>query len=85
MGDEMKLFQKNQTWELARRPPGRKVMICKWLFKKKEGLSPAEGIKYKAWLVSRGFSQKERVGYNEIFSPVVRHTSIRVLHDIVAH
>lgn len=85
MGDEMKSLENNQTWELARRLPGRKVVTCKWLFKKKEMLSPAEGIKYKTRLVARGFSRKEGVDYNEILSPVVRHTSIRVLLAIVAH
>ena len=85
MGDEIESLQKNQTWELAKRPQGRNIITCKWVFKKKESLSPAEGIKYKARLVARGFHQKEGVDYNEIFSPVVRHTSIRVLLAIVAH
>ena len=85
MGDEMESLHKNQTWELAKRPVGRKIVTCKWLFKKKDGLSPAEGQRYKARVVARGFSQKEGVDYNEIFSPVVRHTSIRVLLAIVAH
>jgi len=85
MRDEMESLQTNQTWELARRPLGRKVVTCKWLFKKKEGSSSAEGIKYKARLVAIGFSQKEGVDYNEIFTPVVRYTSIRVLLAIVAH
>lgn len=46
MGDEIESLQKNHTWELARRPSGKKVVTCKWLFKKNEGLSPAEGNKY---------------------------------------
>lgn len=85
MGDEMESLYKNQTWELAIKPAGRKIVTCKWVFKKKEGISPAEGIKYKARLVARGFTQREGIDYNEIFSPVVRHTSIRVLLAIVAH
>jgi len=58
MGDEMESLQKNQTWELPKKPQGRKIVTCKWVFKKKEGETVAEGIKYKARLVARGFSQK---------------------------
>ncbi|KAG7558728.1 Integrase catalytic core [Arabidopsis thaliana x Arabidopsis arenosa] len=85
MGDEMESHSKNQTWDLVTRPPGRKIVTCKWIFKIKEGISPVEGVKYKARVVARGFSQREGVDYNEIFSPVVRHTSIRTLLAIVAN
>ena len=59
-------------------------MRCKWVFKKREGSSETETIRFKARLVAKGFSQVERVDFVEIFSPVVRHTSIRVLL-FVAH
>ncbi|KAL1204478.1 Retrovirus-related Pol polyprotein from transposon TNT 1-94 [Cardamine amara subsp. amara] len=85
MGDEMESHQKNNTWDLVTQPHGRKIVTCKWIFKKKEGISMAEGVKYKARVVARGFSQREGVDYNEIFSPVVRHTSIRALLAVVAH
>ena len=81
----MESLQKNKTWELVKRPLDRKIITCKWVFKKKEGISPTEGIKYKARVVARGFSQEKGVDYTEIFSPVVKHASIRVLLAMVVH
>ena len=35
-------------------------------------------------LVAKGYAQKKDIDYNEIFSPVVKHTSIWVLLVMVA-
>jgi hypothetical protein len=32
----------------------------------------------------KGFEQREGIDFNEVFSPIVRHTSIRVVLAIVA-
>ncbi|GJT34377.1 retrotransposon protein, putative, ty1-copia subclass [Tanacetum coccineum] len=92
MKEEMDSLRKNKTWELVDHPAGQKLVSCKWLFKIKEGIEGVQKPRYKARLVARGFTQRagidynERAGidYNEVFSPVVRHTSIRVILALTA-
>ena len=62
----------------------RKIVNCKWIFKKNEGIPGVEDLRYKARLVARGFTQKEGIDFNEIFSPVVKYSSIIILLGVVA-
>ena len=52
--------------------------------KKKEAMSPSEPTRYKARLVAKGCSQISGIDFNDVFSPVVKHSSIRTLLSIVA-
>ena len=65
-------------------PSGKRTVGCKWVFKKKQGVLEKEGIMYKARLVAKGYSQKKGIDYDEIFSPVVQHTSIILVLALVA-
>lgn len=64
-------------------PPRRKAVSCKWVFKVKPD-SNGQVANFKARLSAKGCSQKAGVGYGEIFSPVTRHSSLRVMLTIAA-
>ncbi|CAL5439703.1 unnamed protein product [Camellia sinensis] len=83
MQEEMQSLQKNQTYDLVKLPQGRKALQNKWVFKlKKDGSGKL--VKYKARLVVKGFGQKKGIDFDEIFSPVVKMTSIRVVLGLAA-
>jgi hypothetical protein len=84
MGEEMQSLYKNETWELVQLPKGKKAIGCKWVYTKMEGSIEQDGICFKARLVAKGYDHKEGIDYNEVFSPVVKHFSIRVLLALVA-
>lgn len=84
MIEEMYSLRKNQTWTLIPNPGDKRLVSCKWLFKKKEGILSFDASRFKARLVARGFTQNEGVDFNEIFSSIVKHSSIRLLLAITA-
>ncbi|CAI7790775.1 unnamed protein product, partial [Closterium sp. NIES-53] len=69
MESELKSIEENGTWELMELPEGRKAITSKWLFKIK---SNADGKieRYKSRLVAKGYQQKDKVDYKELFAPV---------------
>ncbi|KAG8477010.1 hypothetical protein CXB51_030151 [Gossypium anomalum] len=84
MQEEMESLYKNRTWDLVKLPKGKKTVRCKWVFKKKEGTPGVEEPRYKARLVAKGYSQIPGVDFTYVFSPMVKHSSIRALLGIVA-
>ncbi|KAL9249371.1 Retrovirus-related Pol polyprotein from transposon TNT 1-94-like protein [Drosera capensis] len=81
MQEEMNSLEKNNTWFLTTLPAGKKALQNKWVLRVKK---EHDGKKrYKARLVVKGFQQKRGIDYNEIFSPVVKMTTIRLVLSIV--
>jgi len=65
-------------------PKGKKTIDCKWVFTKKQGSLDGDTIRYKTRLVAKGYTQREGIDYNDVFSPVVKHSSIQILLALVA-
>ncbi|GAA0145952.1 transmembrane signal receptor [Lithospermum erythrorhizon] len=83
MREEMNSLQKNKTFTLVEKVPNQKVLKNMWVFKlKMEDGKPKP--RYKARLVVKGFAQRQGIDYDEIFSPVVKITSVRVVLGLVA-
>jgi hypothetical protein len=82
MHEEMNSLHKNNTYVLVELPKGKKELRNKWVFKlKKDG---EKLVKYEARLVVKGFNQKQGIDFDEIFSPVVKMSSIRVILGLTA-
>lgn len=81
MKEEISSLQKCGTWSLVDLPPNRKPIGCKWVFKKKVDVKGMVS-RYKARLVAQGFSQKYGEDYDQVFAPVVKYSTLRVLLSI---
>jgi hypothetical protein len=81
MKEEMDSLENNQTWDLVQLPTGKKALQNKWVYKLKE--EDGGEKRYKARLVVKGFAQKKGIDFDEIFSPVVKMTSIRTILSLV--
>lgn len=83
MQEEIESHHHNETWELVDLPAGKTAIGGKWVFKVKTA-SNGELKRYKARYVAQGFSQKYGEDYDEVFAPVVMHTTFRTLLSVAA-
>ncbi|RVX04667.1 Retrovirus-related Pol polyprotein from transposon TNT 1-94 [Vitis vinifera] len=81
MKDEMDSLLGNQTWELTELPVGKKALHNKWVYRIKNDHDGSK--RYKVRLVVKVFQQKEGIDYTEIFSPVVKMSTIRLVLGMV--
>jgi len=71
------MFQKKAKWLLQ-----NGFLNINMILKKKKKKMIA---KRKACLVARGLTQKERIDYNETFSPTLKQNSLRLITLLTAH
>lgn len=78
MRDEIISMFDNDVFEIVKKPHGRKIVTCRWVFATKKNID-GNVYRYKARLVARGYSQVHGIDYEEVFAPVVRFDKIRFL------
>ena len=83
MLEEMKAIEDNGTWELVDPPVSYRLIGLKCVYKVKWDECGAI-IKYKARLIARCFVQREGIDFEEVFAPVARMESVRLLLAMVA-
>ena len=80
---ELESTTKLDSWELVDLPPGAKAIGLKWIFKIKRN-SDESINKYKSRFVAKGYVQRYEIDYEEIFAPVARIETIRLLINLAA-
>ena len=83
MLSEMESIEANRTWVLSELPTGHKVIGLKWVFKVKKD-PQGKIIKHKARLVAKGYAQRERVDFEEVYAPVARIETVRLMIALAA-
>ncbi|GAB2295854.1 hypothetical protein Dimus_038384 [Dionaea muscipula] len=83
MDEEIQAINKNKTWQLVDLPKGCKAIGVKWVYKLKKDVE-GNVVKHKAWLVVKGFNQQAGIDFNEVFAPVVRMETVRLLIAMAA-
>ena len=68
---------------IVRTPKGVMPIGYKWVFVRKRN-EKNEIIRYKAWLVAQGFSQRLGIDYEETYAPVMDAITFRFLISLVA-
>jgi hypothetical protein len=81
MEEEIKSIERNNTWQLVSLPHNKKSIAVKWVYKVKHN-SDGSIAKHKARLVTKGFLQKEGIDYTEIFAPVARLETVRLVVSV---
>ena len=83
MNKEIRSIQKNDTRNLVALPSDHQPIGVKWVYKIKKN-AKGEIERYKARLVAKGYKQRQGIDYEEVFAPVARIKTIRLLISLAA-
>lgn len=79
----MAAHQAMETFAIVPKPPGANIIDTRWVYKLKRD-SAGRPTRCKARLVAKGFTQVKGLDFEEVFSPTVSSTSVRLLLALAA-
>ncbi|CAI7847162.1 unnamed protein product, partial [Closterium sp. NIES-54] len=82
--EEYDSLLENETWELCELSPGKKAIYSKLIFRHKYG-PDGELTRYKSRLLAKVFQQTKGKDFDEIFAPVGKGTTLRVMLGTAAN
>lgn len=83
MDEEMEQLKKLGTYTKVDLPSDRVPIACKWVYRLKRDHA-GKIVRYKARLVTKGFSQIPGIDFTETFAPVMRLDTLRLLLALAA-
>lgn len=80
---EINSLHANNTWKFVELPQDKRLVDCRWIYKKKDGPTNLDEIIFKARLIVKEFTQYKGVDYNEVFALKAKYSTIRVIYALV--
>ena len=82
MDVEIKNLENRKVWYLTPLSQNKQVLGCRWVYILKRD-EKGSVIRYKSHLVAQGYNQIKDESYDEIFSPVVNFSIIRLFFSVL--
>lgn len=83
MNEELDLIKKNDLWEITNLSSQRKVNGRIRVIRKKFKAKKKGHDKYKAKLVTKGFTQQPSLDFIDTYSPMVKFVLVRIIMFVV--
>ena len=83
MQEEMQSMKDRNVWRSEELPKGYRAIGCRWVFRKKKD-ETGKVVRLRSRLVVKIFLQRENVDFFEVFAPVSRFKSARMILNLAA-